>query len=478
MEALLASRAKLKQLLGSVYSRCSKCQEMRAEQLLVLPCVHVVCKTCAANALLRATKAKELPQALQPTKYHDPRRFECPVCSWPIYQPVGTEEFTGFLTKLPLHADLEAVGDLPPSVLVVAPEATLRADGTTTKSLPRGYETRQGDYVFDSVIGEYGQDVHQGQMRKITGLAVDEYYCGMPLVIVSETKANYILSFRVSGRLMHARRVEPKIRDVCMGPVGTVVASVAEEDYALAKWDSCLYVGGCRHENIFRNIYGHSAQINSEPFGVARDRHGRFVVTMLAKDRVCRWDEGKVGDNIFWYGDGGEGRMRFSGPYYVAKMSCNLTVVSCTNGHKVKVVDETLEEQILEIGGVGCDLGYLCYPHGVCVDSNDNIYIADTGNFRVITFSRQGDFLGCPVSETWNYGPDVKPTNVAVMANGRLLVAMQGHRYCQVHVYRPRGRHVGAGEGEEGELCECQWSWSKCLTGCCCQSHGDYETLD
>ncbi|KAL8605361.1 hypothetical protein ACOMHN_031299 [Nucella lapillus] len=378
------------------------------------------------------------------------------------------EGFQGFLTRLPLHEEMEAVGDLPLAPGAQdAEEAEVQTAGP--KSLPATYPTRQGRYVWDSVIGEYGGDVERGQLRKVTGLAVDES-SGTPLVLLTETKVNYILAFRLSGRLQCARRVQEQVRDVCTGPAGSVVVTVAERDFALAQWDSCLMPGACRLENLFRANYGHAAIIASEPWGVARDARGRYLVTMLAKDRVCVWDERRVGDHIAWYGDGGQGRMRFNGPYHVAKMACGLTVVACTNDHKVKVVDEARDDVVLELGGPGCGLPDLCYPRGVCLDSHDNIYIADTGNFRVVTYSRQGDFLGCPVSETWNYGRDVKPTTVAVMADGRLLVVMQGHLYCRVHVYRP------ARGGEEE--CECSCTWSRCVTGCCCRAHGDYEALD
>ncbi|KAL8605364.1 hypothetical protein ACOMHN_031302 [Nucella lapillus] len=92
MEAVLASRARLRQLLTEVYSQCSKCGHRDPRGLLVLSCVHVVCARCALDAVQRAARAQDFPPALQPTRYHDPRRLQCPVCSWPIYRPLGTGE--------------------------------------------------------------------------------------------------------------------------------------------------------------------------------------------------------------------------------------------------------------------------------------------------------------------------------------------------------------------------------------------------
>lgn len=385
------------------------------------------------------------------------------------YACLFPDNFSGYPTKLPLHAELLAMGDSPPRVV---PSVDIPPSTNGVKADPHSYETRQGNYEYESNIGEYGHDCWRGQMMRITGLAVDEHDPSQPMVVVSESRFNFILWFHLFGRLEQAREAGVKIRDVCIGELGSVVASVAEKDYALAKWDSALFQGGVRQENLFRSSSKHRAQVDSEPFGVARDSRGRYVVTVLAKDRVCRWDERRVGDNIFWFGDSGEGETGFNGPYYVAKMSNDFTVVSSTYDHKVKVVDDERELLVKEIGGLGCDLPDLCYPHGVCVDSQDNIYIADTGNFRVLVYDREGTFLCCPVSETWNYGRDVKPTNVAVMRDGRLLVAMQGREYCQVHVYRPKR------ERKDSEDCDCDCNWFKCLTRLCCVSPVDYESLD
>ena len=378
------------------------------------------------------------------------------------------DDFSGYPSKLPLHTELLSIGDSPPRVVPSVNIPT--TDGV--KVDPHSYETRQGDYIYESAIGEYGPDCRKGQMARVTGMAVDEHDPTQPLVVVGESRGNFIQWFHLHGRLEQAREAGVKIHDVCIGELGTVVATVAERDYALAKWDSALFQGGVRQENLFRSSSKHRAQVDSEPFGVARDSQGRYMVTVLAKDRVCRWDERRVGDNIFWFGDSGGGAMGFNGPYYVAKMSNDFTVVSSTNDHKVKVVDDERERLVKEIGGLGCDLPDLCYPHGVCVDSKDNIYIADTGNFRVVVYDKDGGFLSCPVNETWNYGTDVKPTNVAVMQDGRLLVVMQGRDYCQVHVYRPKR------ESSQSEESDCECSWMRCLTLSCCMSHGDYEPLN
>ena len=80
-----------RRLVDECYSHCQVCHEKREEggDLLVLPCIHVVCTVCVIGANRRANRATALPKRSQPTKYHDVRRFVCPVCYWPQYRPQG-----------------------------------------------------------------------------------------------------------------------------------------------------------------------------------------------------------------------------------------------------------------------------------------------------------------------------------------------------------------------------------------------------
>lgn len=68
------------------------------------------------------------------------------------------------------------------------------------------------------------------------------------------------------------------------------------------------------------------------------------------------------------------------------------------------------------------------------VDKHDNIYVADANNFRVQVFSPEGEYLSTPVENTYEFGVDVKPTNVIVVDN-RLVVALRGTRVSLLQIY-------------------------------------------
>ncbi len=85
----------------------------------------------------------------------------------------------------------------------------------------------------------------------------------------------------------------------------------------------------------------------------------------------------------------------FSSPYQIAFDSSNRMYVSDNGNHRIQRCQYTGGgwqcSTFLGIGGVyGSDLTHLFYPTGIFIDSSDNIYIADSGNYRVLKCSLAG----------------------------------------------------------------------------------------
>lgn len=245
-------------------------------------------------------------------------------------------------------------------------------------------------------------------------------------------------------------------------PKGSIAATVGEKDFAVAMWKAPLFPDDMAHAEILKDEElakgGRAGQC--EPYAITADQEGRYVISVLATDQIYRIDTHNL-PCLYPYKD-----LDFHGAYHLAKLSNGNTVVSCMLEHKIKIVEEDPESRVYprmvkEWGGLGSDLVSLCYPHGVCVDGQDNVYVADTGNFRVMKYDKEGIYQCCPVAETWNHALDVKPTNVAVTKDGsNLLVMMQGDRYESVHVYRVRE--------EEPVCCDCgpESCWANCWEIC------------
>ena len=59
--------------------------------------------------------------------------------------------------------------------------------------------------------------------------------------------------------------------------------------------------------------------------------------------------------------------------------------------------------------------GQLKYPHGLCIDSNGDMYVADCLNDRVSVFSKELKFLNCLGTQQLYYPQDVKVTQDSVV---------------------------------------------------------------
>nr|KAG5696243.1 hypothetical protein BaRGS_019945 [Batillaria attramentaria] len=207
---------------------------------------------------------------------------------------------------------------------------------------------------------------------------------------------------KIDGKVLKTVMSRDPVRDVCVrnNRAHSIIVTVAERDFAMAEYDQ----EGNRWEDVLRKINGPEKFIDSEPFGVAIDCDGRLTVSFLKSDTVFRWDERSGYINWSVIGSTGKDRDEFNGPYYVAKTSQCYSVVSDTGNHRVKIHNQETGKLMAMFGRKGAKPGELFYPQGVCVDTEDNIFVADSGNYRVQQFTDRGVYLSSPVSETWNYG--------------------------------------------------------------------------
>jgi DNA-binding beta-propeller fold protein YncE len=71
-------------------------------------------------------------------------------------------------------------------------------------------------------------------------------------------------------------------------------------------------------------------------------------------------------------------------------------------------------------------------PHGIAVDKEGSVYVADTGNTRIQKFSTDGRFIAKWGSSSTADGQFNEPKSVAVDRLGRLYVADSGNHRVQV----------------------------------------------
>jgi tripartite motif-containing protein 2/3/tripartite motif-containing protein 71 len=129
------------------------------------------------------------------------------------------------------------------------------------------------------------------------------------------------------------------------------------------------------------------------------------------------------------FGSRGNGDGQFSAPYDVAFDSTgNVYVVNCDiNTTHVQVF--TREGQFLrKFRRVGSKLNQLS---GICIDSEDVVYVTEYGNNRVSVFTCEGKFLTSFGSQGAGPGQFSDPYGIAVDKNGVVYVSDSGNNRLQ-----------------------------------------------
>ncbi|NEW06962.1 hypothetical protein GK047_13205 [Paenibacillus sp. SYP-B3998] len=168
------------------------------------------------------------------------------------------------------------------------------------------------------------------------------------------------------------------------------------------------------------------------PGGVAVDHRGNVYVADTNNDRIQKLD---ISTGIWseWKKSGGgkgSGLGEFAEPSGVAVDSRGNVYVADTNNHRIQKLDISTgiwSEWKRSGGGAGSDLGEFNEPFSVELDSNDNVYVADSENHRIqklnvstgvwSEWKRSGGGSGSRLGEF------AYPTGVVVDSRGNVYVS-------------------------------------------------------
>jgi sugar lactone lactonase YvrE len=184
------------------------------------------------------------------------------------------------------------------------------------------------------------------------------------------------------------------------------------------------------------------------PVALARGGGDELFVLDAAGSRIVVLD--RDGLPLRAFGGFGEepGRLRFpSGIAYHAE-SKRLLVVDSGNA-RVQLFSES-GELLQHWGGHGRGDGEFIEPFGACFGRDGRIFVVDRGSHRVQRFSADGRFElswgdvepGAPAAERLGAGQLHRPTGIAQVGDGRLLVVDHGNHRGQI--FTPAGEWVTA----------------------------------
>lgn len=160
------------------------------------------------------------------------------------------------------------------------------------------------------------------------------------------------------------------------------------------------------------------------PINVTIDRDGTKYVTDTGNDQVLTYDR----DDRFVRAFGGGERFR---PVDVAIAGDRLYVVDILH-HEVHVLEKRSGALLFKFGKAGSGVGELFQPTNIALGPDGDVYVAETGNFRVQRFTAEGKhvrFYGEPGNVP---GMFARPKGVAVDRAGRVYVSDSAFQNVQI----------------------------------------------
>ena len=169
------------------------------------------------------------------------------------------------------------------------------------------------------------------------------------------------------------------------------------------------------------------------PYGIAVDSHGYIYVSDFNNNRVQKFDP--RGTFVMKWGTEGRQDGQFRHPAGLAIDSEDRLYVADMGNDRIErfTAEGEFDGKWGEPGtDRGTDPGMFDRPYSVCVNGEDNFYVADMGNHRVQKFNHSGHLLYVYGTRGTAEGEFNSPISVAADAEGRVYVSDWGNNRIQV----------------------------------------------
>ena len=178
-----------------------------------------------------------------------------------------------------------------------------------------------------------------------------------------------------------------------------------------------------------RAVWGKYAtvpQVLGEPAGIAVDQRGNVYVTDDLNDRIQQRSPGGQVQAVYGYhgfvaAERGKGLGQFWYPHGIAINRQGAIYVADSFNHRIQILSN--RGPIGALGKKGSAPGQFLVPEGVALDNKGNIYVADSGNDRVQKLSPTGKVVWVVGKAGTGPGQFKLPTGIAVDQAGNVYVS-------------------------------------------------------
>ena len=200
-------------------------------------------------------------------------------------------------------------------------------------------------------------------------------------------------------------------------------AMLIKKPYGVTIKDGVIYVVDIRGPGYalfdlknkkFDVIYGSFSGKMRKPINITIDADGTKYISDTVRSLILVYD--KANKFIKIIGDGESFK-----PSDVLIVDNKLFITDIKN-HRVVVLDKANHRQLYTIGTVGSKEGELFYPTNLALGPDNNLYVSETGNFRVQKFTLEGKFIRSFGKVGTGLGQFARPKGVAVDRQGRMHV--------------------------------------------------------
>lgn len=211
------------------------------------------------------------------------------------------------------------------------------------------------------------------------------------------------------------------------------------QPYGIAMQDGKLYVadtgaGGIAVFDLARQRHslftGSGNGRMKRPINIRFDAAAKKYVTDTARDQILIYDR----DDRFVGAFGTEKQFR---PVDVAIAGERLYVTDILH-HQVQVLDKRSGKLLFKFGQAGSGEGELFQPTSIALGADGDVYVVDTGNYRVQRFTAEGKSIRSYGSVGSTIGSFARPKGLALDKSGRMYVGDAAFQ--NVQVFDGRGK--------------------------------------